>query len=194
SFDINSPGAKPEELKGGVLGGTLIQGTLRVGDEIEVSPGYKRELGGKTEWQRITTKIISLFAGGCNVNEVHPGGLVAIGTKLDPSMTKSDGLTGRMVGRPGHLPRVAHEFSMNVHLLDRVVGSSSDIKVEEIKTNEPLMLSIGTATTVGVASSGKGDTVDVVLKIPVCVMKDQRVAISRRISNKWRLIGYGIVE
>ena len=194
SFDINSPGAKPEELKGGVLGGTLIQGTLRVGDEIEVSPGYKKEIGGKTEWQRITTKIISLFAGGCNVNEVHPGGLVAIGTKLDPSMTKSDGLTGRMVGKPDHLPRVAHEFSMNVHLLDRVVGSSSDIKVEEIKTNEPLMLSIGTATTVGVASSGKGDAVDVVLKIPVCVMKDQRVAISRRISNKWRLIGYGIVE
>ena len=194
SFDINSPGARPDELNGGVLGGTLIQGTLRVGDEIEIAPGYKKEVGGKTEWQRITTQIVSLFAGGCNVEEVQPGGLVAIGTKLDPSMTKSDGLTGRMVGRPGKLPGVAHEFSMTVHLLDRVVGSSSDIKVEEIKTNEPLMLSIGTATTVGVTSSGKGDTVDVVLKIPVCVMKDQRVAISRRISNKWRLIGYGIVE
>lgn len=194
SFDINSPGAKPEELRGGVLGGTLIQGTLRVGDKIEVAPGLKREIGGKTEWQRITTEIVSLFAGGHQVDEVHPGGLIAIGTKLDPSMTKSDGLTGRMVGKPGHLPKVAHEFSMKVHLLERVVGSASDMKVEEIKSNEPLMLSIGTATTVGVARSGKGDSVDVTLKIPVCVMEGQRVAISRRISNKWRLIGYGIVE
>ena len=32
------------------------------------------------------------------------------------------------------------------------------------------------------------------LKIPVCILPGQRVAISRRISNKWRLIGYGIVD
>ena len=40
SFDINSPGTTPKDLKGGVLGGSLIQGTLKVGDEIdwEVTP------------------------------------------------------------------------------------------------------------------------------------------------------------
>ncbi|NLL94235.1 MAG: translation initiation factor IF-2 subunit gamma [Thermoplasmatales archaeon] len=194
SFDINSPGVKPEGLRGGVIGGSLIRGTLRVGDDIEIAPGIKMDVGGKPEWVTVPTKVTSLFAGGHAVDEVGPGGLISIGTSLDPSLTKSDGLTGRMVGVPGHMPEVAHSFSMGIHLLDRVVGATSDLKVDDIKTGEPLMLSIGTATTVGVVTSGKPDSVEVNLKIPVCVLEGQRVAISRRISSKWRLIGYGIVE
>ena len=194
SFDINSPGTSPKDLKGGVLGGSLIQGTLKVGDEIEIVPGIRTEVGGKTVWQRLTTKVTSLFAGSKSVKSIGPGGLISIGTSLDPSITKSDGLTGRMVGIPGQVPEVAHDFTMKTVLLDRVVGSSSDLEVDEIKSNEMLMLSIGTATTVGVVKNGKSGKIQVALKIPVCIVKGQRVAISRRISNKWRLIGYGIIE
>lgn len=194
SFDINSPGTDPKDLKGGVIGGSLVKGTFKVGDEIEIAPGRKTEVAGKTVWNRITTTITSLHAGGKSTDTVYPGGLISIGTGLDPSITKSDGLTGRMVGRPGELPPVVHEFRMRTTLLDRVVGAASDLKVDDIKTNEPLMLSIGTATTVGVVKSARGGSAEVALKIPVCIIEGQRVAISRRISNKWRLIGYGIVE
>ena len=193
SFDINSPGTKPEDLKGGVLGGTLIQGTLKVGDEIEISPGRKTEVAGKPVYERITATVTSLEAGGRSVKSVVPGGLIAIGTGLDASITKSDGLTGRVIGIPGELPAVVHDFKMKTTLLDRVVGSS-ELSVEDIKSNEPLMLSVGTATTVGVVKSARNGSAEVVLKIPVCILPGQRVAISRRISNKWRLIGYGIVD
>ncbi len=194
SFDINVPGSSPDSLKGGVLGGSLTQGTLEVGDEIEVLPGRKVEISGKTSWERITTSIQSLHTGNTTLSTVRPGGLIAIGTKLDPALTKSDGLTGRLVGKPGTLPPVVHKFVMNTHLLERVVGAAEDLVVENIKTNEPLMLSIGTATTVGVVTSARGSESEVALKIPVCALKDQRVAISRRISGKWRLIGYGIIQ
>src|SRR3989344_2483698 len=36
SFDINRPGTIPKNLHGAVLGGSLKQGTLKVGDEIEI--------------------------------------------------------------------------------------------------------------------------------------------------------------
>src|SRR3990167_4237451 len=39
SFDINRPGTSIEKLNGGVLGGILKKGVLRVGDEIEIKPG-----------------------------------------------------------------------------------------------------------------------------------------------------------
>lgn len=194
SFDINSPGTLPEKLKGGVLGGTLIQGTLRVGDEIEISPGRKIEVAGKVVYERITAQVTSLEAGGKSVKEVLPGGLIAIGTGLDAAITKSDGLTGRVIGVPGGLPEVVHDFRMTTTLLDRVVGSSAELSVDDIKSNEPLMLSVGTATTVGVVKSARNGSAEVSLKIPVCILPGQRVAISRRISNKWRLIGYGIVD
>ncbi|MCK9323108.1 MAG: translation initiation factor IF-2 subunit gamma [Candidatus Methanomethylophilaceae archaeon] len=194
SFDINSPGTVPMELKGGVIGGSLIQGKLKLGDEIEIAPGRKVDVAGKTTYETISAKITSLEAGGKSVKEVLPGGLIAIGTALDPSITKSDGLTGRVVGKPGNLPTVSHDFVMKTTLLDRVVGSSADLIVDDIKSNEPLMLSVGTATTVGVVKSARGGNAEVALKIPVCILPGQRVAISRRISNKWRLIGYGIIE
>jgi len=194
SFDINSPGTLPQDLKGGVIGGTLIEGKLKVGDNIEIVPGRRVEVAGKTTYEKISAKVTSLQAGGKSVKEVLPGGLIAIGTALDPSITKSDGLTGRVVGSPGKLPAVVHDFIMKTTLLDRVVGSSADLVVDDIKSNEPLMLSVGTATTVGVVKSARSDSAEVALKIPVCILPGQRVAISRRISNKWRLIGYGIIE
>ena len=194
SFDINVPGSDPKSLRGGVLGGSLTQGVLEVGDEIEILPGRKVEVGGKTTYERITTTISSLHSGSLSLEKALPGGLIAIGTKLDPSLTKSDGVTGRVLRKPGTLPPVLHKFTMTTHLLERVVGTAEDLMVENIKTNEPLMLSIGTATTVGIVTSARGNESEVVLKIPVCADVGQRVAISRRISGKWRLIGYGIIE
>jgi len=194
SFDINTPGSSPDTLKGGVLGGSLMQGKLEVGEEIEIAPGRKTEVGREVIWEKITTTIESLHAGEASLETVKPGGLIAIGTKLDPSTTKSDGLTGRVVGKPGTLPPVLHKFIMKTNLLERVVGAAVDLAVDHIKTNEPLMLSVGTATTVGVVTSARGEESEVALKIPVCADKNQRVAISRKISGKWRLIGYGIIQ
>lgn len=194
SFDVNSPGTKIDALKGGVVGGTLTQGKLEIGDEIEIAPGRRIESGGKASWEPIITKVRSLFAGGLQLDEAVPGGLIAIGTGLDPAFTKSDSLVGRIAGEPGTLPPVVSEITMKTELMKRVVGVSSELAVDALKTNEPLMLSVGTATTVGVIRSGRESSADVTLKIPVCVEPGQRIAISRRIAGKWRLIGYGVVE
>ncbi len=194
SFDVNNPGGGPDDLIGGVIGGTLIQGVFKKGQDIEISPGVKIEIKGQTEWTKIHTKITSLYAGNKLHKEVKQGGLIAVGTLLDPNITKSDTLIGRVVGTPGTLPDVLHSFSMNINLLERVVGSEKELEVDSLKTNEPLMLNVGTSTTVGMVSSARKDVADVKLKIPVCAEKGQRVAISRRISGKWRLIGYGIIR
>ncbi len=41
SFDINPPGTAPQDLKGGVIGGSLVCGQFKVGDDIEIVPGLK---------------------------------------------------------------------------------------------------------------------------------------------------------
>jgi translation initiation factor 2 subunit 3 len=194
SFDVNVPGTKLENLKGGVIGGSMTQGKLKIGDEVEILPGRKVEVGSKSSWESIVTKVRSLYAGALSLEVAGPGGLIAIGTGLDPSSTKSDSLVGRIAGVPGTLPPVLSELTFKTELMKRVVGISSELAVDNLKTNEPLMLSVGTATTVGVVTSGRSDSAEVDLKIPVCVEKSQRIAISRRIAGKWRLIGYGVVQ
>ncbi len=194
SFDVNVPGTKLKGLKGGVIGGSLIEGSLKVGDEIEIRPGSKVVTSRGATWVPLVTTVRSLLAGTLELKEATPGGLIAIGTGLDPSFTKSDSLVGRIAGKPDTLPSVSESLKIRTELLKRVVGMSSEQAVEALKTNEPLMLSVGTATTVGVVTSGRSDSADISLKIPVCAEKDQRIAISRRIAGKWRLIGYGVVE
>lgn len=194
SFDVNNPGSAPEDLIGGVLGGTLTQGTLKMGDDIEIRPGLKSEVKGKTIWMPIHTTIVSLHSGSKLLDEVGPGGLIAIGTQLDPATTKSDSLIGKVVGKSDTLPGVLHDLTMEVKLLDRVVGAASEVKVDTLNSNEPLMLSVGTATTVGTVTSARENVAQVKLKIPICAEPGQGAAISRRISGRWRLIGYGILK
>jgi len=194
SFDVNVPGTKIDKLKGGVIGGSLTQGKMKIGDEIEIKPGRKVETSRGVTWEPVMTKVRSLFAGGAALDSAGPGGLIAIGTGIDPTFTKSDSLVGRIAGVPGSLPPIQNALTIETELMKRVVGVSSELAVENLKTNEPLMLSVGTATTVGIVTSGRSDTAEIGLKIPVCTETGQRIAISRRIAGKWRLIGYGVVR
>jgi len=42
SFDVNKPGHESDKIMGGVAGGTILKGVLKVGDEIAIRPGYVR--------------------------------------------------------------------------------------------------------------------------------------------------------
>ncbi|HUR60923.1 MAG TPA: translation initiation factor IF-2 subunit gamma [Candidatus Thermoplasmatota archaeon] len=195
SFDINKPGTRPDKLRGGVMGGSLSRGTLRVGDEVEVVPGLRIESpDGKSTYKPLRTKVISLYCGTQQVEKAGPGGLIAVGTELDPSVTKADNLVGRALGIPGKLPKSIDRMTMQVTLLERVVGAEDEAAVEPIKVKEPLMLNVGTATTVGLVLKSANNLVEAALKLPVAVEAGDRVAISRRVGGRWRLIGYGILK
>lgn len=194
SFDVNKPGALPEEIVGGIMGGSMVQGELGIGEEVEICPGLKKEDGNNVVWTPITTKAISLTSGNKKVKKIRPEGLVGIGTLLDPSLTKADGLSGMVLGKPGTMPPVLTKLLLQVTLMERVVGTEKELKVEDIRTNEPLMINMGTATSIGVVTSARGKEIEMNLKLPVCAEKGSRIALSRRIGNRWRLIGHGIVS
>ncbi|MDG5777452.1 translation initiation factor IF-2 subunit gamma [Haloarculaceae archaeon H-GB2-1] len=193
SFDINRPGTTWESLQGGVLGGSLVQGKLTDDDDIELRPGREVDEGGQTEWVSVETSVRSLQAGGEFVDEVTPGGLLGVGTGLDPSITKGDALAGQVAGPPGTLPPVHQQFTMDVELLDRIVGENAG-EVDDISTGEPLMLTVGTATTVGSVTSARSGECEVALKRPVCAEDGAKIAINRRIGARWRLIGIGTLR
>lgn len=194
SFDVNRPGTKPEKLVGGVIGGSLLRGKLQVGDEVEIRPGIQLTREGRKGWQPLASKIVSLQAGGESVEKAMPGGLVGVGTKLDPSLTKADYLAGTVAGVPGSLPSILETLQLEVHLLERVVGTAEELEVKPLVTGEPLMINVGTATTAGAITSARGSQAEVKLKLPVCAEQGSRVAISRRVAGRWRLIGYGIIS
>jgi len=187
SFDVNKPGTSIDKVRGGVIGGSLTQGSLKLGDEIEIRPGLYDQI--KTKYVPVVTKVVSLGTSAGLVESVRPGGLVAVGTTLDPFYTKSDALVGSVAGIPGTLPEEISELGMKASLFDTVIGVNETIKVDPIKMNEILRLNIGTATTAGSVVQMKGGNTYVKLRKPVCPAQGARVAISRRVVDRWRLIG-----
>ncbi len=192
SFDVNKPGTAVDELEGGVLGGTILQGKFKIGEELEIRPGIAPE--GKSTYNELFSEIVSLQAGGLNVKEAHCGGLVGVGTLLDPSYSKADGLTGNIAGKAGMLPPVLSELTLETHILDRAVGTKDLMKIEEVSMNENLLLHVGAAITTGKVSSVRKDSVLVKLTRPVCAQSGSRVALSRKILGRWRFIGYGMIH
>ncbi|MDT7860775.1 MAG: translation initiation factor IF-2 subunit gamma [Saccharolobus sp.] len=195
SFDVNRPGTPFNELKGGVIGGSIIQGVFRIDQEIKIVPGIRVERQGKVTYEPIYTKIASIRFGDDNFSEAKPGGLVAIGTYLDPSLTKADNLLGNVVTLANANIPVLWNIRMRYKLLERVVGAKEMLKVDPIKPKETLMLSVGSSTTLGLVTSVKSDEIEVELRRPVAIWSNGvRVVISRQIAGRWRMIGWGIIE
>jgi translation initiation factor 2 subunit 3 len=174
SFDVNKPGTSIEDLEGGIIGGTIAQ--------------------GRTVYDPLVSEIVSLHAGEKSVKEATCGGLVGVGTLLDPSYSKADGLTGSIAGRTGMLPPTLTELTLETHVLERAVGTKELLKVEKINPDEALLLHIGAAVNVGKVIGIKQNTIKVKLTRPICALPNSRVAISRKITARWRLIGYGLIQ
>ncbi len=188
SFDINKPGIEIDELQGGVIGGSLGCGKLKVGDTIEIKPGIKVD----NSYMELSTIIESISVGGKEmVDEAGPGGLLGIKTSLDPSLTKADGLIGNLVGKKGELPPSTDAVTIDATLMEYVLGTEEKTRVEPIKQGEKLMLSIGTTTTLGTVTNLSKGRVHISLIRRVCADTNMSVAISRNVSNRWRLVGYG---
>lgn len=202
SFDVNKPGQDVSNLNGGVAGGSIIQGVLRVGDEIEIRPGIPKKLSdgsGVMQCTPIYSKIVSLSSEKNALQYAVPGGLIGVGTKIDPTLTRSDRLVGQVLGLKGQLPDVFSEIEISYYLLRRLLGvKTSDggkqAKVQKLAKAEILMVNIGSTATGGKVLAVKGDLAKIALTQPVCTQEGEKIALSRRVDKHWRLIGWGAIR
>ena len=216
SFDVNRPGQDVAALQGGVAGGSILQGVLRVGDEIEVRPGIVNKLssssaaaatsesGESSESAKIVcapiySRIHSLYAEQNDLQFAVPGGLIGVGTRIDPTLTRADRLVGQVLGLKGQLPAVFSEIEISYYLLRRLLGvKTSDggkqAKVQKLTRGEILMVNIGSTATGGRVSACKADLAKIALTQPVCTTEGEKIALSRRVDKHWRLIGWGEIR
>ena len=196
SFDINRPGTRPAKLRGGVIGGSIVEGEFNIGDDIVIGPGRKIENGNKVHYEPIQSKVSSMQGGGLSLDNMHAGGLCGMATPLDPAVTTADNLSGQVVARIGDLPEVRNSVNLSVNLMKNMVaGEGEDASpIIPLRPNEMLMVNVATATSVGVVSNtGKGKAT-LSLRLPICADSGQRISLSRRVGSRWRLIGHGTIE
>jgi translation initiation factor 2 subunit 3 len=115
SFDVNKPGEGSATLVGGVAGGTLVRGVLRLGQLVEIRPGVvRRTAEGTTTYQPLQTRIVTMHAEKNALDFAIPGGLIGVGTQIDPVLTRADRLVGHVLGAVGTLPDVLGGLDVEV--------------------------------------------------------------------------------
>ncbi|KAJ8690369.1 eukaryotic translation initiation factor 2 subunit gamma [Pleurotus ostreatus] len=200
SFDVNKPGAEVDELKGGVAGGSILTGVLKLGQEVEIRPGIvTKDSAGKTKCQPIFSRIMSLHAENNLLQFAVPGGLIGVGTRIDPTLCRADRLVGQVLGAVGKLPKIYTELEISLFLLRRLLGVKTEDKKKQTKVtklvkNELLLVNIGSTSTGGRVLSVKADLAKIQLTSPACTEVGEKVALSRRIEKHWRLVGWGSVQ
>lgn len=200
SFDVNKPGSEVDDLKGGVAGGSILKGVLKVGQEIEVRPGnVSKDQEGKLTCKPIYSRILSLFAEQNDLQYAVPGGLIGVGTKIDPTLCRADRMVGHVLGAVGALPDIYTELTISFFLLRRLLGVKTEgdkkgAKVQKLSKNEILMVNIGSLSTGGRVLAVKADLAKIGLTSPVCTEIGEKIALSRRVEKHWRLIGWGQIR
>jgi translation initiation factor 2 subunit 3 len=199
SFDVNKPGSEIEELQGGVAGGSILTGILKLGDEIEIRPGIvSKDDKGAIQCKPIFSRVVSLFAENNSLKFAVPGGLIGVGTRIDPTLCRADRLVGFVLGLKGQLPKIYTEIEVNYFLLRRLLGvktaDGKQAKVAKLAKNEVLMVNIGSTATGAKVVAVKHDAAKLQLTSPACTEIGEKVAMSRRIEKHWRLIGWYVMR
>lgn len=121
----------------------------------------------------ILSRIVSLYAERNQLQYAVPGGLIGVGTLIDPTLCRADRLVGQVLGGVGILPDVYCELEIQYFLLRRLLGVKTEIdkkaaKVSKMEKGEVVMVNIGSLSTGCRVLSIKGDLAKVALTQPVC--------------------------
>ena len=196
SFDINKPGTTIDDLKGGVVGGIINTGILRLNDIVEIKPGIIKfdESSKKFKTIPVKTKVISLQSEKNNLEQAYPGGLIGVGLSIDPSISIADKLVGQMItslNNSNYL--ISNNIVCEYNITKELIGSENNdnSKISSIKNNEKLQLSINSSTIKAIIKDINKNSFIAELEKPICTSIDSKICISRKINNSWRIIGYG---
>uniref|UniRef100_A0A2K5DXZ2 Initiation factor eIF2 gamma C-terminal domain-containing protein n=1 Tax=Aotus nancymaae TaxID=37293 RepID=A0A2K5DXZ2_AOTNA len=193
SFDVNKPGCEVDDLN-------ILKGVLKMGQEIEGRPGtVSKDSEGKLMCKPVFSKMVSLFAEHNDLQYTAPGGLIGVGTKIDPTLCRADRMVGQLLGAVGALPEIFTELEISYFLLRQLLGVRTEgdkkaAKVQKLSKNEVLMVNIGSLSTGGRVSAVKADLGKIVSTNPVCTEVGEKIALSRRVEKHWRLIGWGQIR
>ncbi|KAJ8608358.1 hypothetical protein MRB53_039698 [Persea americana] len=144
------------------------------------------------------THVCSRFSRKANnLRFAVPGGLIGVGTLIDPTLCRADRLVGHVLGLRGKLPKIYVSLEVNYFLLKRLLGvktaDGKQAKVSKLTKNEILMMNVLSNTTGAKVLAVKADVAKLSLTTPVCTTIGEKVALSRRIEKHWRLIGWATI-
>ena len=192
TFDVNKPNISISKFKGGVLGGSVVQGILNKDSVVQISPGIcTKKNSGEWSVKPLFTQVKSLNSERNPMEYAIPGGLIGVGTTLDPAYTKGNKLTGQIITYPGENLTIASKLEIKYKSFRRVGNVSKSLSKGEL-----IKIGIISNHVTGCVSKWdkKNKRIFVDLAMPSCIDKNS-VSIMKKVDNNYKIFSIGkIVE
>lgn len=172
SFDINQPGINYDQLKGGCIGGSLIQGQLNKNDIVKILPGIlTKQKDGRYTNTPIITPLLSFESDKKQIETVNPGGLVGILTEVDPYFCKSDGLKSNIIVKETDNVQVYRDLKISFIKIEEFEGNWTP------KINDKIFVQVANMSSDGKITSVNSDTLEIELTKPICLMESHKILL-----------------
>ena len=187
TFDINKPNTKISKLKGGVLGGSIKEGVLKIGDYIQILPGRITKINNNWIIKPLYSTVTSLCSDKNKMEFAIPGGLIGIGTTLDPSLCKSDNLIGQIITLPGDNIPISTNISVKYKTIKRE-GERIKFKLEQ-----KIKIGLGSNIMKGIIKNknSKEKIIDIELENPLCISNINVTIIIKNNDKNYKIGGIG---
>ena len=200
SFNVNKEKSPICDLKGGVIGGSLLTGMIDIGDKIMIYPGYTNTLpeGSKTKWSYspLKSKALSINSGKNNLEYAIPGGLIGIQLDIDPSLSGDDKLTGNVIYNDSRQNvKVYEEIVLKYKKLTRKLTEYITEFSKKFNIKDIIRINVNSNNILSKIKNISKESIELVLEKPICLELGEMVTISKINENSHiDIFGRGIFE
>lgn len=192
SFNVNMPGIKVENLKGGVIGGSIVKGILNKNDKIILKPGfYKQNTDSKTRFTcySLSSQVLSIFSDKTELKSAQPGGLIAVQLSIDPALSVDDNLSGNLLLHED----IAEKYNVyeDIAITYKPIKELSDYIPNK---GDTLVINSNGTDFIGIITKIKKNCPIIQLNKPMCCLIEDKISLSRKNGTTITIVGFGIIE
>lgn len=186
SFNVNKPGTKIKDLNGGVVGGSIMEGVVKIGDIVVIKPGFisknknydnKDEKSKRFIYTTLETKVLSIKSEKNKLKYAIPGGLIGIELDVDPSLTSDDGLIGNIL-----IPEAnKDEYEVYEDIIVDFEPFDGSVKIEK---NMKIVINVNACNSNCTVVKSKKNQLGIQLDTrPICVKIGDYITISSQVKQ-----------
>lgn len=179
SFNINKPGTKVLDLKGGIIGGSIISGLITQGEQLYLYPGIILNNLDNDQYKPLKVCVKNIYSEKNELKEGTPGGLIGVELDVDPGLTADDGLVGNVL------------IKEEAGIVTKIFSFESN---DKFKLNKNYIFNINSNNINGVIKNKNNNTYDVVIEKYVYLEYNNIIIISEQTNDSVKLIGNGMFD
>jgi len=182
SFNGNRQNVKIKDMKGGIIGGTIISGKISVGDRIKILPGLISYNNDRWFYRPLESRVRSIKSEQNIINTAIPGGLIGIQLSIDPGYTVRDRLIGNII------QNMEHKYEYKIYDKIEIMLKKFD-KTLDLSINDNVTLNCHASNIQAKILDKDNNKLKLILKSPIYNDKNDTITLSQYQNLQMKIVG-----